>query len=89
MGERLHVPLALSIIIDGTLLLCECDQVPWQDRVACFAPVRRLSTRLLATLQQWYLAGRGGYCEVGVPTINAVTNGTFATATEVCAWFHG
>ena len=59
-------------------------QVPHKDRIACFAPCRRLSTALLSTLQTWYLRGKGGYNEVAVGTINAATNGTFGTASLVC-----
>ena len=52
--------------------------------MACFAPLRRLSHRLLQRLQSAYLQQQGGYCEVAVPTINAITNGTFNTATQTC-----
>ena len=58
-------------------------QVPHGDRIACFMPAKRFSTALLNTLRQWYTRGLGGYAELSNPTINAMTNGTFATASEV------
>lgn len=62
----------------------ECPrQVEWGERIACFMPNKRLSSKLISTLNATYLSGEGGYNEVAVPTINSVMGGSFGTASEV------
>ena len=61
--------------------------VEWGDRIACFMPSKRMSRRLLQTLNSTYLSGEGGYNEVVVPTVNAVSGGTFGTAHQVTRAF--
>lgn len=61
-----------------------CAQVEWGERISCFMPNKRMSLKLIQTLNATYLSGEGGYNEVAVPTINSQAGGTFGTASEVC-----
>lgn len=78
-----RIGVVMIVMLIACLAVCVFSQVEWGKRIACFMPSKRMSSKLIRSLNETYLSGQGGYNEIAVPTINSVSGGTFGTAHEV------